>query len=119
MEKNTTYNDLFPLQKALHRLCDSGVRFGFADAVRLSMVMNEVDSQIDLVLGQLVEAVPGLKDVGYEMTDEEKEVYTAILSTRTAVDDMGIRIGSLQASVSDAAAVDMWTVNTLLSFFAL
>lgn len=119
MNTKITYNGLFPLQKALHRLYDSGMKFRFEKAVRLVEVMRDVDGQVDEVMDQLAEAIPGLKEIGYQMTDSEQEVYAAILNTQTVVDDRGIGFRDFPMSMSDAALIDMETVNILLSFFVL
>ena len=109
------YNDLFPLQKAMHRLYDSGMKFKMDKAIRLVQVMRDVDSQVDTVTDQLVNVIPGLKDVGYKMTPDEESLYDGILSTQTSVDNRGIWFSDM--TMQEAAMIDMETVNTLMSFF--
>ena len=115
MDIKIQYNDLFPLQKALHKLYDSGMKFRMEKAVRLVQVMKDVDEQVDTVTDQLVEVIPGLKDIGYKLTPEEEIIYDGILSTQTIVDNRGIWFTDM--TMQEAAMVDMQTVNTLMSFF--
>lgn len=116
MDIKMQYNDLFPLQNALHRLYDSGMKFKMDKAVHLVQIMKDVDTQVDNITHHLVEVIPGLKDIGYKMTPNEEIVYDGILSMQTVVDNRGVSFTDM--TMHDAAMVDMQTVNTLMSFFS-
>lgn len=115
MKRTVTYNSVFQIQRALHKLYDSGAKFRVDAAVNLTKVMCDVDELADAITDQLVEAIPGLKDMEYVMNESERELYSAILSSAVEIDNRDVDLGGM--SMDDSARIDLETANILLSIF--
>ena len=115
MVRNIDCNTVFRIQGALNALYNSGIRLKIVDAAKLVQIKGTVDRQADAITDRIVEAIPGLKDLAYVMGDDEREIYTAILSSEVEFDNMDVTLDSF--TMDDAARLDMPTVNILMSVF--